>query len=111
MKHKRLSKEYRDILEKIPQDKRAIGEKLAQELSFMDETLADLKAQIREKGTIEHFEQGKQNFLRESPALKSYNTTVQRYSLLYRQLSDLMGKSPEIEKSNAVYDFIKEGSE
>lgn len=52
---------------------------------------------------------GKQSFMRESPALKSYNTTVQRYSVMYRQLTDLIGKSAEAEKSNAVYDFIKEG--
>ncbi len=77
----------------------------------MTETLEDLKKNIRESGTVEHFKQGKQDFLRENPALKSYNTTIQRYSLLYRQLSDLAGKSPEAEKSNPVYDFIKEGLE
>ena len=103
--------DFSEILEKIPSDKRMIGEKLVAELTFMEETLADLKTQIREVGTIEHFEQGKQKFLRESPALKSYNTTVQRYSMLYRQLCDLAGKTQEAEKSDPVYDFIKEGIE
>ena len=103
--------DFSEILEKIPSDKRMIGEKLVAELTFMEETLADLKTQIREVGTIEHFEQGKQKFLRESPALKSYNTTVQRYSMLYRQLCDLAGKTQEAEKSNPVYGFIKEGIE
>jgi len=55
------------------------------------------------------FCKGKQNFVRESTALKSYNTTVQRYSQLYKQLTDLMPKTQEAEKSNAVYDFIKGG--
>ena len=99
---------FEDILKKIPEDKRTIGEKLIAELSFMENTLDKLRAQIAESGEVEHFQQGKQDFLRESPALKAYNTTVQRYSVMYRQLTDLMGKSAEAEKSNAVYDFLKE---
>lgn len=108
--NKSISADFSEILEKIPSDKKKIAENLIVELIFMRETLAELKDQIREHGTIEHFEQGKQNFLRESPALKSYNTTAQRYSLFFRQLCDLAGKSQEAEKSNPVYDFIKEGS-
>ena len=99
---------YKKILAKIPEDKRLIGEKLITELGFMEKTLGRLRAQIEDSGEVEHFEQGKQDFLRESPALKAYNTTVQRYSVMYRQLTDLMSKSTEAERSNAVYDFIKE---
>lgn len=99
---------FDDILRKIPDNKRYIGEKLVTELSFMEKTLERLRIQISETGEVEHFQQGKQDFLRESPALKAYNTTVQRYSVMYRQLADLMGKSAEAEKSNAVYDFLKE---
>lgn len=109
MSRKTIKKEYKEILAKIPEDKKVIGEKLVEELSFMEKTLASLKRLIEENGEMEHFQQGKQDFLRESPALKSYNTTVQRYSVMYRQLTDLIGKSQEAEKSNAVYDFLKEG--
>lgn len=109
MARRTVRAEYRAILEKIPEDKKTIGKKLIEELSFMEKTLASLKRLIEENGEIEHFQQGKQDFLRESPALKSYNTTVQRYSVMYRQLTDLIGKSAEAEKANAVYDFLKEG--
>lgn len=108
MARKTMKSEFREILEKIPDDKKVIGKKLIEELSFMEKTLASLKRQIEENGELEHFQQGKQDFLRESPALKGYNTTVQRYSVMYRQLTDLMGKTQEAEKSNAVYDFLKE---
>lgn len=108
MARKTMKAEFREILEKIPDDKKVIGKKLIEELSFMKKTLASLKRQIEENGELEHFQQGKQDFLRESPALKGYNTTVQRYSVMYRQLTDLMGKTQEAEKSNAVYDFLKE---
>jgi len=100
---------YKTILEKIPEDKKPIAAKLIEELTFMEKTLANLKTQIENCGEVEEFTQGKQNFLRESPALKGYNTMVQRYSVMNRQLTDLMGKSTEAEKSNAVYDFLKEG--
>lgn len=108
MPRKTIKAEFREILEKIPDDKKVIGKKLIEELSFMEKTLASLKRQIEENGELEHFQQGKQDFLRESPALKGYNTTVQRYSVMYKQLTDLMGKTQEAEKSNAVYDFLKE---
>ena len=104
-----MKKEYREILEKIPEDKRYIGKKLVEEHTFIEATLQSLKEQIRTGGVVEEFTQGKQNFIRESPALKAYNTTVQRYSVMYRQLTDLLGKTQEAEKSNAVYDFLKEG--
>jgi len=105
---KKTTTTFDDILRKIPEDKRYIGEKLIKELTFIETTLERLRDQIAETGEVEHFQQGKQDFLRESPALKAYNTTVQRYSVMYRQLTDLMGKSAEAEKSNAVYDFLKE---
>ena len=99
------------LLDKIPEDKKPIGEKLIYELAFIECTLHQLRDHIIEKGEIEHFKQGKQEFYRESPALKAYNTTVQRYSVMYRQLTDLMGKSAEAEKSNAVYDFLKDNAD
>lgn len=104
----RRKKEYYEIMSKIPEDKKGIAEKLIAELTFMEKTLANLKRTIAENGEVEHFQQGKQDFFRESPALTAYNKTVQRYSVMYRQLTDLMGKSAEAEKSNAVYDFLKE---
>jgi len=109
MAAKKTKTDLKEILDKIPQDKQLIAAELVEELTFMRETLSELKKQIKASGTVEHFEQGSQSFLRESPALKAYNTTVQRYSVMYRQLTDLMGKTQEAEKSNAVYDFLKEG--
>ena len=109
MARKRINTELKDILARMPEDKKAIAGRIADELIFMQATLAELKKQIKENGTIEHFEQGRQSFLRESPALKSYNTTIQRYSALYKQLTDLLPKEQEAEKANAIYDCIKDG--
>ncbi len=111
MARKKKVAELEAILERIPEDKKYVGQKIIDELVFMQDTLTTLKRKIKEKGTEEEFIQGKQNFVRESTALRSYNTTVQRYSALYKQLTDLMPKTQEAEKSNAVYDFLKGGME
>lgn len=109
MARKKISTEIREILEKIPEDKKAIAARIADEIIFLQGTLADLKKQIKEYGTIELFKNGKQEMLRESPALKAYNISIQRYSALYKQLADMLPAEKEAEKANAVYDFIKEG--
>lgn len=109
MARKKKIAELDAILEKIPAEKKYIGQKIVDELIFMQDTLTTLKRKIKENGTEEEFIQGKQQFTRESTALTSYNKVVQRYGTLYKQLSELMPKTQEAEKSNAVYDFLKEG--
>lgn len=85
-------RELNKILKTIPKDRKSIGARLVDELLFMADTLTALKDEVRKSGAVDHFKQGKQQFMRESPALKAYNTTIQRYSLIYRQLTDLMPK-------------------
>ena len=97
------------LMELIPEDKRMIAERLMEELSFMDETLNQLKGEVRKRGAVDEFKQGKQEFLRESPALKAYNTTIQRYSLLSKQLADLLPKQVQDNAGTALLDFLKEG--
>ena len=109
MARRRKIAELEAILEKIPENKKYIGQKIVDELIFMQETLTTLKRKIKENGTEEEFIQGKQQFTRESTALSSYNKVVARYGTLYKQLAELMPKEQEAEKSNAVYDFLKEG--
>lgn len=111
MARKKVVAELSAILEKIPEDKQYIAAKLIDELVFMQETLTTLKRQIKTEGTQEHFEQGKQNFMRESPALTSYTKLIARYGALYKQLCDLMPKSVEADTGNALYEWMKGGSE
>ena len=70
----------------------------------MTVTLNKLQKEINEKGVIERFEQGKQNFLRESPALKSYNATFKNYTTSIKQLNELI---PEEDKRQDGEDLLK----
>ncbi len=80
------------ILEKIPSEKSNEAELIVEELNFILETIADLKKKIKETGSVEHFINGKQDFLRESPALASYNKLMKTYDTFYKNLINLIPK-------------------
>ena len=104
VKYKNLS----ELLDLIPDEKKPIAKKLITELNFMSSTLTQLRRMVKDQGPVELFKNGKQEMLRESPALKAYNTTIQRYSLLYKQLIDLLPKESAKagEEANPLYEFI-----
>jgi prefoldin subunit 5 len=102
-------KQLRELLKQIPADRQAIAQSLYNELEFMQKTLETLKKQIDEEGPVSMFEQGAQKFLREHPALKGYNAMVQRYSLLYKQFTDLLPIPKELPKTDPLLDFLKNG--
>ena len=69
-------KQFEEILKIIPDERKQIAQNLIKEICFMMKTLEELRKTIEETGTVDLFEQGKQKFMRESPALKAYNTIV-----------------------------------
>lgn len=97
------------IIKQIPTDRRAIAENLAREIEFMAATLEELRQNVQENGAVDLFKQGSQEFMRESPALKAYNTTIQRYSLLYKQIVDMLPKPAPEDAGGKLYDFLKQG--
>lgn len=101
-------KPFEDILKIIPGERKPIAKKLITEICFMTKTLEDLRETIEENGTVDLFEQGKQRFMRESPALKAYNTTIQRYSLLYKQLENMIPREPQENSESELYKFINQ---
>ncbi len=101
-------KQLKKIVNLIPADRKQIAETIVKELAFMSSTLDQLKENVQQYGAVDLFQQGSQKFLRESPALKAYNTTVQKYSLLYKQLTDLLPKQAIAEQGSKLYDFINE---
>lgn len=110
MKNTDVSTELRKlkkILKDIPKDRQPIAQSLYDELVFMQQTLVKLKKQVDEEGTTTLFKNGTQEFLKEHPALKAYNTTIQRYSLLYKQITDLLPAPTPKEDVDPLMEFIK----
>lgn len=93
--------ELKNILEKIPNEKMNEANLIAAEMKFIISTIKKLKKDIREKGAVEHFVNGKQDFLRESPALASYNKLMKTFDTLYKNLVALVPK----ETSNDIDEF------
>ena len=82
-----------EILKKIPEEKQAEAQMIYNELKFILQTLKKLKQEIKSAGPIENFEQGKQKFLRESPALTGYNKLMKTYDTFYKNLINLLPKN------------------
>ncbi len=109
-KNKDISKEMKQlkrILKVIPKDRQPIANNIYNELLFIQRTLDNLKNEVEENGTTTLFKQGQQEFIRENPALKGYNTTIKNYSNLYKQLIDLLPPVEVAKEDDPLLDFIK----
>lgn len=92
-KQKQIKKEItrlRKLCKNLPQDKQRAVDGLIQEAAFMRVTLEETRHIIDQEGVLEIFEQGSQRFLREHPATKVYNTMIQRYTTVCKQLFDML---------------------
>mgnify|MGYP000849224682 CR=1 FL=1 len=100
----RLTNLYKDV----DRERRLTAKNLIEEAAFMKATLRELKEAIDEHGPIDEMPQGDYSILREHPALKSYNTMVQRYSGIIKQLMDLLPKAQQKEVDDGFDDFLNE---
>ena len=85
---KRLTELFRDLEE----NKKAAVEGLIQEAAFMRVTMSELKEDINEKGPIDEMEQGDYSILRASPSVTTYNTMIQRYTTVMKEILNLFPK-------------------
>jgi hypothetical protein len=99
----RLTKLFKDI----DRNKRLTAKGLIEEAAYMKITLQELKVEIDKHGPIDEMPQGEYSILREHPALKSYNTMVQRYTNIIDKLINLHPKESEVvEGDDSFEDFI-----
>lgn len=99
---RRLKRVYKDLDIK----KKQAVDGLIEEAAFMRVTLEELKVMIDESGPIDEMPQGEYSILREHPAVKTYNTMIQRYSTIIKQLSDLLPKEVVKEKDDGFESFV-----
>lgn len=97
-----------NLFKDIDANKRLTAKGLIEEASFMKATLQELKEMIDKQGPIDEMPQGEYSILREHPALKSYNTMVQRYTNIINQLTNLHPKEEiKQEVDDGFDDFLK----
>jgi hypothetical protein len=86
-----------NLFKDIDRNRRLTAKGLIEEAAYMKITLQELKVEIDKHGPIDEMPQGDYSILREHPALKSYNTMVQRYTNIIDKLTNLHPKE-EIKK-------------
>lgn len=98
----RLTKIFKDI----DKNKKLSSKGLIEEAAYMKATLKELKAFIDGNGAIDEMQQGSYTILRENPALKSYNTMIQRYTTVIKELINLLPKDIQKETSDGFDEFV-----
>lgn len=77
------------LIEKLTPEAQPIARQVLTELEFIQKTLSELKQTIENEGVVDST--GKT--MKESPALKSYNSTVKSFSYLLKQLECILRKN------------------
>lgn len=95
-----------NLFKDIEKNRRLSTNGLINEAAFMKITLQELKDEIDKAGPIDEMPQGEYSILREHPALKSYNTMVQRYAAILKQLTDLLPKEVKVVEEDVFGEFI-----
>ena len=106
---KKIYEKYKKMFKAADKLKLEAHDDLLKNIAFMTVTLYKLQDEINEKGVIEKFEQGKQNFMRENPALKSYNATIKNYTSAIKQLNDLIPDNTPKQEGEDLLKFIASG--
>lgn len=101
----RIKKLYKDF----PKEKSKVLEGLINEAAFMKTALEELRKDLIRNGYVELFEQGEQCFNRERPEVKTYTNFMQKYSVVMKQLIDLLPVEIKKEEADKLMDFIKKG--
>lgn len=104
---KRLTSLFKDI----EANKRNTAKGLIEEAGYMKITLQELKREIDKAGPIDEMSQGEYSILREHPALKSYNTMVQRYTNIIDKLTNLHPKEVKVVEDDGFETFVNSRSD
>ena len=97
-KIKATERKIKKLFKDIPKERKQFVDAVIYQFSVTTVTLERLVEVLNSGDILENFEQGSQKFMRENPALKSYNTTVKSFTALTNQLLAIL---PVAEKKSA----------
>lgn len=84
------------IFKNINEDKKKLCDNLIKNAAFMAVTLNELQTEINDKGPIITGTNGNGfEVSQENPAQKSYNTMINRYTSVIKQLADMLPDSKQ----------------
>ena len=95
VKRKKIQRLFRDL----PAERKQFADGLIYQFAVTTVTLERLVEEI------EHFKQGAQQLRRETPALKSYNTTIKSFTSLSKSLLDLLPEKTQKQAGEELMNF------
>lgn len=110
LKEKRIKKEeakLKKMFETLSDDTKKLCEGLIQNAAFMYVTLNELQEEIKEKGAVLECTSGNGfRTVKDNPAYKAYTTLISRYTVVMKQLNDLLPTEEE-RAGDELLDFIR----
>ena len=98
----KLTKIFKDT--EVDEDKRRYLSAAISNLAFMSVLLEDLQKDILEKGYIEHYKNGENQYgTKDSTAVKIYNVTLRNFNALIKTLAAFL---PKVEDNNDGQDAL-----
>ena len=98
----KLTKIFKDA--EVDEDKRRYLSTAISNLAFMSVLLEDLQKDILEKGYIEHYKNGENQYgTKDSTAVKIYNVTLRNFNALIKTLAAFL---PKVEDNNDGQDAL-----
>lgn len=105
---KEEEKRLNNIFANLDKDKKAINQKLINNAAFMAITLQSLQDQVNSEGPVIKSINGNGfETINEHPAQKSYNTMINRYTVVIKQLTDLASKETIKDEKDELLEFLK----
>lgn len=100
----RIKKTYSNLTK----EKLKVIDGLIHEAAFIKLSLEELREDLMKNGFTELFEQGEQSFHRERPQCKIYTSFIQKYSVVMKQLIELMEVESKGQESDNLINFLKQ---
>ena len=98
----KLTKIFKDA--EVDEDKRRYLSTAISNLAFMSVLLEDLQKDILDKGYIEHYKNGENQYgTKDSTAVKIYNVTLRNFNALIKTLAAFL---PKVEDNNDGQDAL-----
>lgn len=101
VKRRKIQRLFRDL----PAERKQFADGLIYQFAVTTVTLERLVEEINAGDLIEDFKQGAQQLRRETPALKSYNTTIKSFTSLSKSLLDLLPEKTQKQAGEELMNF------
>ena len=90
MRRKKVDKHFSGILSAMSVEKQILAADLLREMSFLAETMHDLKTAIKQHGVTELFVQGENEFERQTPAFQAYLAALGKFGALSSKVEHML---------------------